>query len=177
MRALFAALVVSSSAHAALLDGQPITIEHLYPTLDTPNEVLADSVLVGDGPEAHTFDSIYSVDVADKSVTVTELRGVNWSIAPFNGLHIYAPGVTFFNASTRPFSTDFQHWGVDDQRVSFDDHNVWLNFEGMSILAGQHLVIDINNPLPMPIPEPSTAMLLAAGIAALGARRLSSRSS
>lgn len=178
MRVLLAALFMASSAHAALLEGQPVTIEHLYPTLPAVNEVLADRALVGDGPEAQTFDAIYSVDIADKSVTVTQLRSVNWALAPFNGLHIYAPGVTFFAASTRPFASDFQHWRIDDPGLSFDEHNLWLNFQGMSILAGEHLTIDINNPQPVPIPEPSTCMLLLAGIAALQTRRFfSGRSS
>lgn len=175
MRALLASLLLASSAHASLLDGQPVTLEHLFPTVSSLNEMLADGVIVGPGIEGQTFDSLYSVDVADDTITVRQLQGVNWSLAPFNGLHLYAPGVTFTGAATvwNPCVELFQHWDVDPNRVSFDAHDLWLNFAGLSVLQGEELTILLNPVLS--IPEPTTLALVLAGLAVIAARRPANR--
>lgn len=169
MRALPALLLslVSASASAALMEGQTVTLEHLFPTTGQVDETIAANVVVGDGIEGTTADGAYQVDISDRTIVVTELKGLNWTPAAFNGLRIYAPGVSFFNVFTNLQGTNFQHWC--DGYKTFDAHNIYLNFEALSILEGQTLTLDLNRP--NPIPEPATYALMVAGLIGLSLRR------
>jgi hypothetical protein len=166
MRALAAALLLGASSAQALMVGQAVTLEHVMN--GSVYETLAENVPVSDGIEGQLAD-LYAVDVLDASIRITQINGANWAPADFNGLHLYSAGATFESFCT-DYETTFQNWKVNNiQRITLDARNLWINFESLSILPGQVLVINLNPP--SPVPEPSTTALLAIGGVLLLSRR------
>jgi hypothetical protein len=166
-----ATLLLASSAQAALMEGHTVTLEHLYPVAGYVDETIAANVTVSSGIEGRTFDDAYQVDVCDELIIITQLRSLNWTPSTFNGLHIQDTAGTI-----APFSTvftvfaqsDFQWWNWDNAqtRLTWDDDNIWINWEGMTILGDQRLVLELNAPVTS-APEPSTWALMALGLTAL----------
>jgi hypothetical protein len=172
MRTLFlAALLAASSVHAALMEGHTVTLEHLYPVEGRVDETIAANVTVGSGIEGKTFDDAYQIDVCDEFIRIKQLRDITWTQSSFNGLHIQdaAGMIASFSTVFTVFSeSDFQLWNFDSAqtRLTWDDDNIWINWEGMSVLNGQALVLELNAPVTS-APEPSTWGLMALGLTAL----------
>jgi hypothetical protein len=177
LRAVQALLVLavvlcgSQPASATLLDGQSVLYEYLFP--DTSTLFYSPGlVLVGPGVEIPDLCggscSGITADLSDTNILVdlATASGSIFAVSSFNGFRIFDSlgTVPAFTSVTINLATNLV--GFDASRVSFDADNIYLNFQGLSVGAGNFVSVDIEA-----VPEPTTLALLGAGLVALRARR------
>lgn len=174
---LAAGLLAGPGTASAGLLGQEFTAGYYYPDSNTPyafGSFTPATFTVGAGIEANgnvedvTF---LPVDFTDDTLTVvlnTILSNPTWNVVPFSGPIFTATlphGIA--SASVDPATTMA---GFDDTRVSFDATRILLNWNGLSYVDGQQVVVNFTF-APDVVPEPALATLLALGLVAVGATR------
>jgi hypothetical protein len=159
-------------AHADSIDfaGQTIQYTWLYPDTSSAYLDLPTNAVVGPGSEFVLFgQSFIPVDISATNITITwDLAGSpGFTPASFNGPRFFdvlgtiAPitGVTINQSGLA---------GFDASRIYFDADTIRLNFESLQLLAGQTVLsLDVQFQQPdavTPVPEPTTALLLAGGL-------------
>lgn len=169
-----ALLTLASMSNAALLDGETLNVQYFFPDLNTPIDTpFNGNLVVGPGVElidvAHTFfDS--SADFSDTQIKVV----FSFTDVEFDGDFVGARVSDVFG-QIRPFTSftvnaSSTALGFGQNRLSFDQNNLFINFAGYSYVAGTQLVFDIAA-APVPEPEISALMLLGLGVLGSVARR------
>ena len=152
---------------APLLDGKTITTAFYFPNMSTIGfgGVPVDSV-VGPGVEIAASPQgfpIATIDFSDTSILLTFTRTLNGSPGSFNGWRFYDSTGTILDFTGATLTTTNPGWSI----AKVDADNIWLNGQSSSYVTGSTLRIDV-------VPEPSTTLLLAfglAGLAVAGRRR------
>ena len=167
----------SASAMGGILDGQQLSLEVNYPT-KTDVQFTYGPFTVGPNPQVVVTSTPplvnFTATASDDSITITYPGSAHFAVTTFNGYvltEVASTAPSFISAVVDPGST----FALDQSRVTFDDHNVYMNVSGLSAQAGQHFTVDFT-----PVPEPSVFWLLgfsAVGILVFmrGPRRVSTR--
>jgi hypothetical protein len=166
-RILLVAIAVLTVAHggptaeAGLLSGKEMTLSVADPT---KNFLIYTSprFVVGDGPELTLIDARpinFVLDVSDALVMIqypSPQRNL-FNSDEFNGYvltDLPDPVAPFGSARVDPNTTLA---GFDNSRLSFDEHNLYLNVRGLTVRAGDALLIRFI------VPEPSAVAILFVG--------------
>lgn len=162
-----AAAAAAAPASAALLDGQTVKVEYLFPDTNSLYEGPYDYVVGTDG--ARSFFNIASVTLGDTTVQADAFcgGGCSWSSAAFNGIHIFDAfnTVAAFTSVTLDASTNYA--GLDASRITFDADNIWINWQGLD--ANGHVALNINDGASGAVPEPAAWALMIGGFGMAGA--------
>lgn len=168
-----------SSAHAGFM-GRELSVGYFVPDQTTPYDdsvALPSTFMVADGVDAVVnLENVtdIAIDVSDASILfdfTTTLDSPTLSPQPFSGLvfELLSGGpLQFLSFSIDPSSTLA---GFDPSRVSFNDSQVTVNFQGLSYDSNTLLLINFQ-PAVSEVPEPGTMSLLGLGfLGALAMRR------
>lgn len=146
--------------------GQAVHADYLFPDTATTFTDLGNSV-VGAGSEfSLTLASTLTVDFSDNNILITIFdANSSFTLSAFNGFHFFdvlnaIPSITNVAiAATNNFA--FTPGGI-----SFDADNIFLNFQGLSVLPDSALTLAVSF-----VPEPMSAALLGIGLFALARSR------
>lgn len=170
LAALISLAFVTVPAHAGFL-GHTIDADYRNPTIGTIHTNFA-PLVVGAGLEYGPF-GLFGVDLTDNQIVVSNLLGsqVYFLPAHFNGMSFFDVFATIdpiLNVTINP-ATNVA--GFDSSRVFFNQDTLWFNMQGLNHEAGQVVVLDVEFPA-SEAPEPSTWLMLAAGLGTLAIRTL-----
>jgi len=162
----------SIPAHAGLM-GTTITASYFHPDLSTL--ISSVDLLVGPGLEANCiaaapgFCSFFdgppeTLDVTDNQILFTQgpFTSGNYDGAPYNGFVFsnlnLGSSITGFTLSTHGYT------GLDNSKIAFTSNSLNVNLSGVFFATTADFTITL---LTSPVPEPSTMLLFAAGLAGL----------
>ncbi|MDB6000677.1 MAG: hypothetical protein JWP52_2376 [Rhizobacter sp.] len=170
-----AVLAMCGAAHAGL-NGQ--SFDGYYALPDPSNEYAGSvsappSFTVGAGLETTiTIEGVtsFAVDFSDASLDVvfaTSLTDPVLGAQPFSGLvfNLLSPGPLGITSAQVGAGTTLA--GFDASRIGITDGRITLDFNGLSYQDGSQVSIDFASV--SAVPEPSSYVLLFAGLAAVGA--------
>jgi hypothetical protein len=170
-RVLLTLVAVSAGAaipvHATVLDGQTVRLTYEYPTLGTIFNLNSFDLLVGPGVEISGFpvgDPRTNIDFSDTNIYVTYNSLGTWNVVPFNGFHVFDAFGTIPAFTSVTMNADTNLLGFDASRITFDDDNIWVNWQGLSFDTATVVSLDIAG---NQVPEPTTIMLFGLGIPGL----------
>jgi len=152
------------------LTGATVDVIYYYPDLSTVYADLGDAV-VGSSVEYPNFQNQLSIDVADESLTFTQLSDTPYAAATFNGfeLNILPGGPELTSVSLDPSSTfDLSSFGLANGGSS-----VFLNLQGQNIPEGDTIILDFTSAAF--VPEPATWAMMLIGFGGVGATMRSRR--
>ena len=174
------------NAHAALLDGKTVSFTYLFPDIDTISGSPADGLyLVGPGVEILNgfccgFEG--TLDFSDTNLLAAfHDQAFYTPTGGFNGFRIsdVFGSIDPITSVTVNALTDLP--GFDASRVSFDENNIWVNWQALfaeALVSGRFRVVslDINT---VSVPEPGILTLVGMGLlaAAHSQRRVRQRRS
>ena len=164
--AVVAALGVAGTAHAALLEGNTVSYQYLYPDLASNyGNASNGNYVVGAGVEvSNVADSVATLDISDTNLYVRYVQSSLWNPAAFNGFVLSdALGtIDAFTGVTINAATNLA--GLDASRITFDDDHIWVNWQGLVFDPNTVVSLDIAAGT---VPEPGSAVLAGLGLAGL----------
>lgn len=174
-KTLFAALLLASglsgNTHAALLNGQTVNFQYLYPELTTPETLWSTNgnFFVDDSVEiANITMQSSSLDIRDSQLFIRFFYSANFELAAFNGFKLtVGAGVDDFTSVTIDALTTWDNFSAD--RIDFGSDYIFINWQGFAFNAGDVLVLNIGTDGEQ-VPEPTSLALLS--LAMLAAYRL-----
>jgi hypothetical protein len=172
------ALAIGGVAHAGFIGAQ-ITAGYYFPDSSSPYTSAVftpSSFTVGAGQE--TMGDVEGVtnllvDFSDDTLSIafnTILSNPTWNSTSFNGIIFTATDLLDITSAVVDASTTMA--GFDNFRVSYTDHQILLNWQGLSYIDGTVVNINFTSGVPQTglVPEPGTLALLGLGLAGLVAR-------
>jgi hypothetical protein len=164
-----AALAIATPASAGLL-GATVNVSTYFPNSSSLFEDPGDAVVSGavEYPSGSypNYNSSWQVDVADTSISITDLLGVGLSFAPaaFNGFVLtVVSGPAITSASIDPAST------IVPVDVFISGGALFINFQGVEEEPFGTGIVNFSTDV-VPTPVPAALALFGLGLAALGAR-------
>lgn len=158
-------LAVPAFASVDNLDGANVTVNYLYPEIGDIYQVLGTGDVNSGGFTVNSFGQ-HDFTVYPDEFTLTNVAGTDITFTPadFNGYGIVV------NMGGSPITGVFLEFsnidGFDISRVTFDDHNVWVNLEGLVTHPGLALEVGLEFGEGT-VPEPGTWLLLGSGVVTL----------
>ena len=164
-------LAAAHPAAAQGLNGQPVTLDYLYPDQSSVR-VAGGTQTVTPAGASYTFFGLGGVKVTPTQLIVTNLLGstATYTAATFNGFHLLEVGASPSAITGVTVDPATNVAGFDSSRVSFSTSGIYLNFQGLVITGTGNVTLDIAA-TPAPVPEASTTvslgLLLALGMGGL----------
>ncbi len=168
---LLALATVASAAslsHAAVLDGQTIGYNYLFPSV---GDVIYDPgpIVVGPGVELPALYSVFSdvatADFSDTNILFDYYTNANWATGSFNGFRVWdINGVipAFTSVTVNPATNMV---GFSAANITFDADNIYVNWQGLAMNPSTIVSLDINGGGGSvgSVPEPTSIALLGMG--------------
>ena len=178
MRTTLVAVVVSvvclfgGRAEASpILDGQVVQTTYLFPTTGTIFAAPV-NVNVGAGVELLNFAGFADIDISDTNIRITTTRDAQVNNVAFDGFRFVDIFGTIPDNLIAVINPATNYAGFVAARLQGGDQNTLLvNVANLPGLKGQVISIDIVQPGPAAVPEPTTLALLGGGLAILATRR------
>lgn len=169
IKVLFAAAVAAASfgfsnVASASIIGDSVNVSHYHPNsssvdLDMGTQVVPTGVF--------DYYGLYGVTVNGDNLTYSSgANGYVWFTAAFNGPVITDMDSTFTSAVIDASSS---YAGFDASRLSFDDHHIYLNLNGLQVNG--FLQIDFETASTSDVPEPASMALFGLGMLGFAAAR------
>jgi hypothetical protein len=159
---LLAALLFPGAASAALGPGDAVRVRYFYPDLGTLYQG-NDATLTGSANTLPGFAGILNISVEPTLITLSLITTAGVNPVSFDGVRFTDVNGTLSFSSFVLDTTATTYAGFSASRITLDGSNdLLLNLQGLPGQPGQAIVLGA-----VPIPEPGTWMLLAAGIAVL----------
>jgi hypothetical protein len=161
------AFVASSAFAGQLFDGQTVQLTYEYPALGVAFDTT--TLVVGPGAEIGGFpagDARTAFDFSDTNIYVTYLSDGTWSIAAFNGWHVFDVNGTIPAITSVTVNGATNMAGFDASRITFDANNIWVNWNNLPFDTNTVVSLDVNGG--SSVPEPATFVLLGGALVGLG---------
>jgi hypothetical protein len=169
----------SCGAQAGLLNGESLSFTYLFPDQASIMAEEGDRV-VGTGVEFNFYDMFW-VDIADTSITINNFFAsdseTSFDASSFNGFVIrdLNSAVSFTSVVLDSLSNMI---GLDASRISFDAHNIYVNWQGLSFNSNTQIQLNLAGigSNASSLPESNSLIIIALGLMALSMRRRVARS-
>lgn len=154
-------LALSGSQAFADLNGANVTVNYLFPDINSIFEVLGTGTVTGSGFTVNSFGQ-HDFTTFPADLTLTNVFGgdVTFTAASFNGYQVVVnSGGSPITGVTIAFN-DIA--GFDASRISFDSTDVWINLQSLDTTPGLDLQLDLQ--FGTSTPEPGGLVLLGSGL-------------
>jgi hypothetical protein len=160
-------MLLSAAPTFADLIGDNVTVNYLFPNIDTVFQTLGTGTVTAGGFTTNSFGQ-HDFTVFGSELDLTNVFGFNvfFLSASFNGYEMINnsgdPAITGVSIALNNVA------GFDASRISFDATHVWVNMQSLTTNAGPDLKLDLSF---ASVPEPGTFVVLGVGLGALGVLR------
>jgi hypothetical protein len=160
-------LLLSGAPAFADLLGDSVTVNYLYPDINSVYTTLGSGTVTAGGFTVNSF-SQHDFTVFGSEIDLSNVNAgdVFFLSSSFNGYQLInnsgGDAITGVSIITNNIS------GFDASRISFDANDVWVNLHDLTTTSGLDLQLGLNF---NSVPEPGTLAALGVGLAAIGVLR------
>lgn len=169
-------MLLDPAARAALIfDGQTLGYNYRFPNQSSLYFDPGD-ITVGSGVELpgvySAFSDVANLDISDTNVVAHFNLTGGWSAASFNGFRIFDKYGVLSPFSSVAVNPATNMAGFTAANVSFDDDNIYVNWQGLSFSANTVVSLDVQTTATV-TPEPAMTVIwsIVVGVGAIYGRR------
>lgn len=176
LKGLFAALAMVAtlgSAHATLLTGKTVSFQYAFPSISSAYGSSANgNYVVGSGVEIQNgfccgFEG--KMDFSDTGFQALFQGTSSYTSSSFNGFRVsdVFGQIASFTSVTVGAATNMV--GFDASRITFDNDNIWINWQGLAFNPNTVVAIELNGG--NDVPEPGIIALIGLALAGVAVSR------
>jgi len=150
--AVSASLTLWRASAGVTLDGQRVGLEWRFPNQGDVYATYGTAIVVEPSTEFTGILGAFDLNFSGSQMVMTFLQNNGFGSAGFHGYRVNDSNNAFKFVSVTSSTP-----GFDASRISFDDHNVFINMDLFGYSTGQQIVFDVTV-----VPEAST--YVAAGL-------------
>lgn len=155
---------VFSAPASALLVGNSVGIQYLFPDITTVYEDLGSNLVGTDGPTP--FTGYFDFSFTDATATASAFQfASSWTTTSFNGFRLYDLNGTIDAISSVTINPVSNMAGLNASRITFDANNIYVNWNGLNFDQNTVVTLNINGA----VPEPASWAMMIGGFGLVGA--------